>query len=1102
MLETATPTPNPTPSPANTGPAPAAGSEASETRALNRVVLETLRRVTTVLIFIYAALVLEGMLGFSPNTTSARLATLVTWLVLVVVAVAIKRGKVANRYANPLAATIASLLFFHLFAVYLALRMPFFENLFVLAVAGLGFLVLSPRWLAVAIAVTTTAWAMVAFETSSGDELLNRLLAITVAVIGAAVFQWARLTTTGPLRSVLAKSERGRLDLRTAEDALLVKHQQYRSIFETMIDGLTLRSLDQHRLLEVNPAMAEMLGYSVEEVLQLEPKDYIHPDSLPTFAKMLETVARGKRYPYTAKAIHRDGSIVEIEGTFIPFGFDGERMSMGIVKDVTARNAALDRLSASEERYRALVEDQTEFVVRWTPDGTRTFVNQAYCRHLHAPRETLLGSTFFSPEEEAERLEVLVKLADWSPGNPPIASRQLFLEADGEQRWLEWFDRAIHDEGGRIVEIQSVGRDIHEQVLAQERQRASDARFRTLFEHSPDAIFVESLEGEVLDVNLAACELHGLTRDQLIGKDVVDLVPEHAKEAAMSDFRALVAGDKERIDGLSVGKEGQDVPVSLTGSRIQYSGQHALLIHARDVSEQRTVSEALRLSEQKYRRLFEQSRDAIIISAPDKAIEDANPAALELFECNSKEELRLMDPLTLYERSEDREELVRRVAEHGYVEDFELGLVSRTGKRFTVLDTITALHDASGRLLGYRSILRDVTERRRLQAQLRQAQKMEAVGRLAGGLAHDFNNMLTVIGGYADLGLRCDTAGPFAENFSQIQEATRRATDLTGQLLVFSRQQDLNPQVLDLNSVVSGFETLLRGSLTEDIYIELNLDQGLGSIEADPGQVEQVLMNLAVNAGHAMPDGGRLVIETRNVELTEVLHDEGGQMTPGPYVMLVVSDTGCGMSEETRSRVFEPFFTTKKKGQGTGLGMSTAYGIVQQSGGSIWVYSEEGQGTVFKIYLPRIDADQEQTKEPVQEAVTHHGAERATILITDDDSGIRSFLANALGQKGFRVLTATSAEEAQQVSQALDRPIDILLTDLILPGADGIQLAEAIRGRYPRAAIILMSGYSERATPNGYEIPDHAIFLGKPFAIDEVTRVVREALAGGEAEAN
>ena len=381
---------------------------------------------------------------------------------------------------------------------------------------------------------------------------------------------------------------------------------------------------------------------------------------------------------------------------------------------------------------------------------------------------------------------------------------------------------------------------------------------------------------------------------------------------------------------------------------------------------------------------------------------------------------------------------------------------------------------------------------RDLEAQFRQAQRMESVGQLAGGIAHDFNNLLTVINGMAEFALtQVPDGGQLHADLQEIRQAAERAATLTRQLLAFSRKQILHPQVMKLNTVVAEMESMLRRLIGEDIDLVVVPTQSLGSVKADPGQMEQVIANLAVNARDAMPQGGKLTIEMRNVEIDQHgAHQHGVAVPPGPYVMLAVSDTGVGMDGVTRTRIFEPFFTTKGPGKGTGLGLSTVYGIVKQSDGFIWVYSEIGQGTSFKIYLPQV-ADVAGGKRRSSTVAPRHGTE--IILVVEDVGGLRKLTKRMLESAGYTVLTAANGEEALRVLER-DEPVHLILTDVVMPGMSAGTLAERVHATRPGMKVLYMSGYTDDVIVRHGVLDEGMSFLGKPFTAGELTRKVREVL--------
>jgi len=415
------------------------------------------------------------------------------------------------------------------------------------------------------------------------------------------------------------------------------------------------------------------------------------------------------------------------------------------------------------------------------------------------------------------------------------------------------------------------------------------------------------------------------------------------------------------------------------------------------------------------------------------------------------------------------------------VKDYAKGLESKVQER-----TQTLIQEIAERE-------RAEEELRNTEVQLRQAQKMEAIGQLTGGIAHDFNNMLTVILGYSELLLKSLLPdAPLRDEVEQVKEAGERASLLTKQLLAFSRKQVLQPRVLDLNAVLNNMDRMLQRLIGEDIALVTVPAPGLWRVHADPGQIEQVIMNLAVNARDAMPNGGKLTIETANVDLDAAYVRQHPGSKAGPHVMLAVSDTGCGMDAATQAHIFEPFFSTKEPGKGTGLGLSTVYGIVKQSGGYVWVYSEVGRGTAFKIYLPRIE-DAVETVEPgVAPARTVRGSE--TILLAEDDNRVRALIRSTLQANGYTVLEAHHGKHAIQVCEQHAGPIHLLVTDVVMPEMSGRELAERLKPSHPNIKVLFMSGYTDKAIVHNGELDPGIAFLQKPFTPDVLARKVREVL--------
>jgi PAS domain S-box-containing protein len=424
----------------------------------------------------------------------------------------------------------------------------------------------------------------------------------------------------------------------------------------------------------------------------------------------------------------------------------------------------------------------------------------------------------------------------------------------------------------------------------------------------------------------------------------------------------------------------------------------------------------------------------------------------------------------------------------------------RLGKVFDA--TATPLHNSGSAVLGCVEVLRDISERKRAEEQLRQSQKMEAVGQLAGGMAHDFNNLLMAIIGYSDLGLARLREGDHLRKYVQeIKKAGERAASLTRQLLAFSRRQVLVPQVLDLNSVVSNVQKMLRRLIGEDIDLLTVPGPGLGRVKADPGQMEQVILNLALNARDAMPQGGKLTIETGNVELDESYTRSHLDVTPGRYAMLVASDSGCGMDAETLSHIFEPFYTTKEEGKGTGLGLATVYGIVKQSGGHISVASDPGKGTTFRIYLPLVEEGIELVRPGPAAPKGSRGTE--TVLLVEDDLTARDVVREVLQSRGYTVLEATGSNEALEIGERqVSRPIHLMLADVVMPEMSGPRLADRLACLHPKMKVLYMSGYTDAAVARHVKLTRDIPYLQKPFAAEVLARKVRELLDASPAEPN
>ncbi|NWF91863.1 MAG: PAS domain S-box protein [Syntrophaceae bacterium] len=521
-----------------------------------------------------------------------------------------------------------------------------------------------------------------------------------------------------------------------------------------------------------------------------------------------------------------------------------------------------------------------------------------------------------------------------------------------------------------------------------------------------------------------------------------------------------------------------------------------ILLAIEDISERKRAEEELRLSEERFRQFFRNAPMYCYMVSPEGILLDLNKAALDVLG-HEREEVVGRPVATIYapEYYSKVVENLETWEETGRLEEVEMEIITKTGKRRTVILSAGAVRDREGKILHSISVQRDITERKHLEEQLRQAQKMEAIGRLAGGIAHDFNNLLTVIKGTCQLSLLDIREGdPLRANLKEIEKSAERAADLTRQLLAFSRKQIMEMRVIDINAVIKNLEKMLRRVLGEDIELATFLADGIGRVKADPGQMEQVIINLVLNARDAMPEGGKLTIETCNVELDEEYTEKHFGVERGAYVLVSISDMGVGMTPEMKEKVFEPFFTTKEVGKGTGLGLSTVYGIVKQSGGNIWVYSEPGQGTTFKIYLPRVEDPLEDLKEKTIKEVPR-GSE--TVLVVEDEDVVRKLAVRLLKTQGYKVLEASDGGKAFMLCEEYKGPIHLVLSDVVMPGVSGRQLVERLKEIHPEAKALYMSGYTENVILHHGVLEKGIDFVQKPFTIETLARKVREVLDKG-----
>ena len=655
------------------------------------------------------------------------------------------------------------------------------------------------------------------------------------------------------------------------------------------------------------------------------------------------------------------------------------------------------------------------------------------------------------------------------------------------------------EEEANLADLAGIVVDELELRLAEKLRREMEKLFSSVFATAAVGISVTDEAGNYVHVNPAYCRMFGYAEAELLGRSAFLLLPEETQELARRAHAAFIEG-KAGMPTVwqAQSRDGRVLDLFVNSALLVTEDGRRLRVSAlTDVTQLRQTEAALRESNRRLEQLaaiVESSDDAIMSATLEGEVTSWNAGAERIYGYTAAEVVgRPVSTLVPEETPDEFAGLMEKVRRGERVIGHETTRVRKGGGKIRVSLTLSPLKDEQGRITGVSAIARDITERKQLEEQLVHSQKMEAVALLAGGVAHDFNNLLTIIIGYGRMLLVDAPEGSEVREYAEeILYSAERASALTGQLLAFSRRQVIQPRVLDLNQIVESMHKFLERILGEHIELHTLPGAGLGRVKADPGHIEQVIANLAVNARDAMLRGGRLTIETANVELNDNYTRLHPGARPGPYVMLAVSDTGTGMSLEVQQRIFEPFFTTKEKGKGTGLGLSIIHGIVKQSGGEIWLYSEPGSGTTFKIYLPRVFESAESWRRAETGAVMPRGSE--TVLLVEDENSVKKMVREILMKLGYTVLVAGDGQSALELCGAHKEPIDLMVTDVVMPGMAGPDLARAVRILRPETRVIFMSGYTENSMLAHELIEPDANFLQKPFTPEAFAQKVREVL--------
>lgn len=928
-----------------------------------------------------------------------------------------------------------------------------------------------------------------------------------------------------------------------AEERLRKSEERYRRLFERNVAGV-FRSAPDGRLLDCNDAYAQILGYaSREEILRQSAWDfYFDPAERTDFIERLRQVGSLKNHEMRMR--RKDGEAVWVLDNFSLLRDEhGQEILEGTTIEITDRVLAEAELRRRAGEFVALFESARDLATQedigaaarliveramdllgvascgmYLFDPERQELKMAFTKGNPVPvgMRAALGEGLTGQVAQARRAIIVDDYQSW-PGRLPdyaATGARAILEAPmlsgGEligTLGVMDFDgtRRFTDDDARLLMLfasLAAGALRHSRLLDQARRRAeqlaaSEERLRSILDNTSAMVFLLDRCQRFLFVNRRWERLFGRARDQVAGKSLFDVLPRGLAQAHAASNQAVFSTGRP-VEQEETFLHGDDprTYLSLKFPLFDAGGAvEALCVLSTDITERKLAEETLRASEGRYRTLFERNLAGVLRNRLDGSILELNDAFARILGYSSRAELEQRNVAEFYFDPTERNAMLRRLRAERSLSNHEIRFRRKDGSPAWVLANIVLLEDERDGAAVQGTII-DITEAKRLEESLRQAQKMEAIGQLAGGVAHDFNNLLTTILGYADLALSAlPPHAPLKEELCEIRRAGERAASLTQQLLAFGRKQVAAPMALNLNAVVGQVGDMLRRLLGEAVTLAVQLDPELALTWADPGQIEQILVNLALNARDAMPQGGTLTLSTRNVELTLAQAAARGDLAPGAYVALAAADTGCGMDEETLARAFEPFFTTKPVGKGTGLGLSTVYGIAKQSGGHAEAESSPGRGAVFTILLPRTHERTARPSASAEPAKKPRGGQE-TVLLVEDEARVRKLTKLSLEKLGYSVLAASDGERALALCREHKGPIHLLLCDVVMPGLNGRQVAELLRALRPELKILHMSGYPDDAVLRLGVEQAKTPFLCKPFNADRLAAKVREALEG------
>ncbi len=890
--------------------------------------------------------------------------------------------------------------------------------------------------------------------------------------------------------------------LREEAEALRLSEELFRTLLRSFPNG-SISVFDKNLryiiaegtgLGQVNLTSNGLVGRTLHELFPQEMVDFVTPYYGRVFegeTVSFELPLNNQIYTITAAPLQNDAGEVYA--------------ALAVALNITQRKAAEEALRESEHRYRSIISNAP--LVFFTVDraGVFTLSEGKGLEAAGLRPEQLVGQSVF---EIYGSIEVRERTGKVSTGSEVL--RRVFA---GEtvrgmtQVSDTCFENSfipMRDADGEVSGVMGVAFDITESKRAEDELRRSEERFRAMIEHGSDIISLHSAHGIMLYQSPSIKRNLGYEQDELIGQQVFDYIHPEDLHQAKKEFKKVrsSSGIHDAFEIRFRHKDGTWRWFECIGNnQLDNSAVGQIIFSSRNITARKQFEERLRTSETSFRSVVESIDQGLLITDLQDNVIYANPrltrlTGYSLEEIQGKPAYQFLLPTK--QLNGDLHNSKQRSLGAGGKSEHQIK--RKDGNWFWAETNATPFRNGRGEITGTIGVITDITDRkqseralRESEEQLRQSQKLESVGQLAGGIAHDFNNMLTAINGYSDLILRKLRADdPLRHKVEEIKKAGERAGALTYQLLAFSRKQILQPKTLNINEVVFDVAKMLQRLIGEDIDLKIILDERLGQVKTDPGQITQVIMNLVVNARDAMPSGGKLTIETDNIELDETYSSQHIAVKPGRYVMLAVSDTGIGIDPETQKRIFEPFFTTKEVGRGTGMGLATVYGIVKQSGGNIWLYSEVGRGSTFKIYLPRVDTEAESLEEESLEINLPIGAEK--ILLVEDEDAVRRLTKEILEMCGYEVMVASNGEDAIKLCEEDGCDFDLLVTDVVMPHMGGRELVKRLATTHPSLRVLFVSGYTNNAIVHHGVLDKGTNFIQKPFTPEALAKKVRDVL--------